>query len=111
MIPFLSSTYGLGTFLCKVTSLHIQTCYVLKSVRTNEGVSHVLAPAEPQSLSQIKKNKCVPVTCLNIIDWVGTHFFKIIFFMGKNIILCILKGILPFKMHKIIYFPGKPKNV
>ena len=29
-------------------------------------------------------------------------------FLGKNIILCILKGKLPFKMHKIIYiFPEK----
>ena len=26
-----------------------------------------------------------------------------IFFSGKNIILCILKGISPLKMHKIIY--------
>ena len=26
---------------------------------------------------------------------------------GKNIILCILKGEMPFKMHKIIIFPKK----
>ena len=30
-------------------------------------------------------------------------------FSGKYIILCILKGKLPFKMHKIIYFQ-KMKN-
>ena len=32
-----------------------------------------------------------------------------IFFMfsGKNIILSILKGEMPFKMHKIIFFPEK----
>ena len=29
-------------------------------------------------------------------------FFRL-FFSGKNIILCILKGISPFKMHKIIF--------
>ena len=26
----------------------------------------------------------------------------------EGIILCILKGISPFKMHKIIFFPEKP---
>ena len=26
---------------------------------------------------------------------------------GKNIILCILKGKMPFKMHKIMFFPEK----
>ena len=30
-------------------------------------------------------------------------------FSGKNIILCILKGEMPFKMHKIIYFSPKTK--
>ena len=28
-------------------------------------------------------------------------------FLEKNIILCTLKGISPFKMHKIIFFPVK----
>ena len=28
-------------------------------------------------------------------------------FLEKNIILCISKGILPFKMHKILFFPEK----
>ena len=28
-------------------------------------------------------------------------------FSGKNIILCILKGGMPFKMHKISFFPKK----
>ena len=35
-------------------------------------------------------------TGLKILDRVGTHYI---------IILGILKGILPFKMHKIIFFP------
>ena len=43
---------------------------------------------------------------------VGTHiYFLIIFFSGKNIILCILKGISPFKMHKIIFFPENLKKI
>ena len=47
------------------------------------------------------------VTGLKTIGSVGTHVFN--FFFGKNIILCILKGILPFKMYKIIYiFSRKP---
>ena len=33
---------------------------------------------------------------------VGTHVFFNYFFPGKKIILCILKGILPFKLHLII---------
>ena len=33
------------------------------------------------------------------------------FFWKKNIILCILKGILPFKMHKIIFFPENLKII
>ena len=36
-----------------------------------------------------------------------TYFF----FLEKNIILCILKGILPFKMHAIIYFPENLKKI
>ena len=34
--------------------------------------------------------------------------FRIFFrFSGKNMILCILKDGMPFKMHKIIFFPDK----
>ena len=44
---------------------------------------------------------------LNILGRVGTH----IFFSGKkNVILCILKGISPFKMHKILFFPENLKK-
>ena len=32
------------------------------------------------------------------------NFFR---FSGKNIIVCILKGNMPFKMHKMIYFSRK----
>ena len=35
-------------------------------------------------------------------------FFR---FAGKKIILCILKGEMPFKMHEIIYFSRKKKCV
>ena len=31
-------------------------------------------------------------------------------FLEKNIILCILKGKMPFKMHKIIFFSRKKKK-
>ena len=38
----------------------------------------------------------------------GRHrYFLMIFFSGKNINLCILKGNSPFKMHKIIFFLQK----
>ena len=41
---------------------------------------------------------------------VGTHIFLIVFFLEKNIILCILKGILHFKMHTIIYLSENLKK-
>ena len=50
------------------------------------------------------------VTGLKILGRVGLHIFFIIFFLEKDIILCILKGISPFKMHKIIYFPENLKK-
>ena len=31
-------------------------------------------------------------------------------FLDKNIILCILKGEMPFKMHKIIFFSSRKKK-
>ena len=55
-----------------------------------------------------KKINVFWVTGLQILGRVGTHiFFYHFFFWKKYIILCILKSILPFKMHKIIYFPEK----
>ena len=56
----------------------------------------------PYSLKQGQiKNKCVSGTSLKIL---GS-------FPGKNINLCILKGIFPFKMHKIIFFPFKMHKI
>ena len=40
-----------------------------------------------------------------------THFLNYFFFWKKYIILCILKGKLPFKMHKIIFFPENLKKI
>ena len=55
-------------------------------------------------LGSIRPNKKRPVfkvtrPYLNLL--VKPRFFR---FSGKNIILCILKGEMPFKMHKIIFF-------
>ena len=47
------------------------------------------------------------VTGQKILGRVGTHFF----FWKKYIILCILKGISAFKMHKIIFFSRKPEKI
>ena len=47
-----------------------------------------------------KKTSVFRVTGLKILGRVATH----IFLLEKNIILCILKGISPFKMHKILFF-------
>ena len=43
-----------------------------------------------------KKINVFRVTGLKILDRVGTHIFFNYFFLVKYIILCILKGILPF---------------
>ena len=59
-----------------------------------------------------KKNKCISGNGSENFR-LGRHtcFFYIFFFLEKNIILCILKGILPFKMHKIIFFPENLKKI
>ena len=46
------------------------------------------------------------VTGLNIFSRVGTHILLLLLFLfwEKYILLYILKGILPFKMHLIIFF-------
>ena len=38
---------------------------------------------------------------LKILGRVGVYIFFLFAFLEKNIILCILKGISPFKMQKI----------
>ena len=51
------------------------------------------------------------VTGLKILGRVGTHIFLNVFLMEKkNINLCILKGFLPFKIHKNIFFPENLKK-
>ena len=47
------------------------------------------------------------VTGLKTLGRVGTYIYSKYFFLEKSLILRILKGILPFKMHKIIFFPQK----
>ena len=56
------------------------------------------------------------VTGLKILGSIGTYILCnlkgiLTFKMHKNIILCILKGISPFKMHKIIFFPENLKKI
>ena len=57
-----------------------------------------------------KKIRVFQVIGLKILARVDTHIFCNYFFFWKIKILCILKGILPFKMHKIIYFSKKPEK-
>ena len=64
------------------------------------------------SMVLIRPNKKISVfrvTGLKILGRVGTHIL-LLFFSGKNIILCVLKGETPFKMHKIILFPENLKK-
>ena len=61
----------------------------------------------------VRPNKEISVfqaTVLKILGREGTHdFFNYFFFLEENIILGILKGISPFKMHKIIYFSSRAR--
>ena len=41
----------------------------------------------------------------------GKHTFFKKEILEKNIILCTLKGILPFKMHEIIFFSENLKKI
>ena len=50
------------------------------------------------------------VTGPKVLRRVGTHIFLILFFLKKKIILCILKGISPFKMHNL-FFPETLKKI
>ena len=54
-----------------------------------------------------KKISVFRVTGLKILGRVEAHicFFSYFFFWKKNIILCILKGIAPFKCIKLYFFP------
>ena len=47
---------------------------------------------------------------LIILGRIRTHIFVYFFFLETIIILCILKGILPVKMFKIIFFSRKPEK-
>ena len=62
----------------------------------------VWAPAHLiSSLSQIKRYPCLGLSEFTGETWI---FFPILW---KNIIICILKGEMPLKMHEIIFFPEK----
>ena len=59
--------------------------------------------------SSNKKISVFRVTGLKILGMVGTHSF-LNYILKKIKMLCILKGILPFKMHIIIFFPENLKK-
>ena len=48
------------------------------------------------------------VTSLKLLGRVGAYIF--FYYCFTNIILCILKLILPFKMHTVIFFPENLKK-
>ena len=58
-----------------------------------------------------KKISVFRVTGLKILGRVGTHVFFFFFLNFFFIILCILKGEMPFKMHKINFSPENMKKI
>ena len=53
-------------------------------------------------LNRIRPNKKISVFWVTGLKNLG-RVDTLIFFSGKNIILCILKGISPFKMNKFLF--------
>ena len=68
-----------------------------------------------QTIKPHKKVSVFWVTGLKRLSRVDTHIFLILIHLKKNIVLCILKGISPFEMQKIIYssthFLSEKKNI
>ena len=55
---------------------------------------------------EVRPNKKISVFLIKCLKILGRHtyIFLINFFLEKNKVLCILKGISSFKMHKLIFF-------
>ena len=78
----------------------------------DQGMTHSLIIDQPMAMfgstkTQIRPNEKISVFRAmgrKILGRVGTLIFFNYFFSGKNMTLCILKGILPFKMHKKNFF-------
>ena len=63
-------------------------------------------------LRTTKKISVFQVTGLKNLGRVGTQiFYLIIFFLEKIKFYAFLKGISPFKMHKIIFFPENLRKI
>ena len=67
---------------------------------------------DKRRLRPIKKISVFLATGLKILGRVGTHIFfhYFLFSRKKYIIVSILKGEMPLKMHKIIFFPENMKK-
>ena len=82
------------------------------SLFLHECVNWIAAYISRQAMQLLRPNKKISVfrvMGLKILGRIGTHIFKKKFWK-KNTILCILKDISPFKMHRIIFFPENLKK-
>ena len=74
-----------------------------ESVTQDLGIYHIRTNAANKAKSVFR------VTGLKILGWVGTHIF-IFSFEKKNIIFCILKGILLSSCIQFYFFQKHEKN-
>ena len=74
-------------------------------------IKHLLNPSHSDYQGQIKKITVFRVTGLKTLVTVGTHIFCDFFFLQINKFASILKVISPFKMHIILFFSRKPKQI
>ena len=102
-----------GTFIYK-RILCIQATFVYPSNKHSSVFVRFSWLAEPLLLEiVIRPKKIISVFRVmgrKILGRVGAHIF-FNFFSEYNISLCILKGISPFKMHKIIFFSENLKII
>ena len=68
-------------------------------------------PREIENAVGMRPNKKIRHVSGNRSENRHNYFFNYFFFLEKIIILCILKGILPFKMPKSIFFGRKPNKI
>ena len=92
--------------LCKLQfDLFSSTCLMNSIIHEHSCKNDIIAP--PCTMNNfIRPNKKIPAVARPYLNLLVKPriFFR---FSGKNIILCILKGKMPIKMHKIIFFPEK----
>ena len=111
-VSFIKMLYSPRTLCIPIISILGQIGPKLEKIQSlNTGITTSIVYGIQLKVGQIKKISVFLVRGLKLGGRVCTHIFSNYFFSGKYIILCISKGISPFKMHKIIFFSKNLKKI